>query len=122
MLQGFQEQRRFLLLTTMAKKPATQGPDMSVFESLMRPMTTAINDTADIKDQNRQSPFCDHLTAVADGILALAWVTVPAKPHQHVTEMYSSAQFFGNRVVKSARAKYAPCPQPWRAAVNCLGY
>lgn len=50
------------------------------------------------------------LSAVGDGIMVLAWVTVAHRPFTHVEEFLSSAQFFGNRVIKEYKDKYALGP------------
>ena len=56
---------------------------------------------------NRGSSFFNHLATVADGIPMLGWVTVDPKPLDYVKEMMNSAQFYGNRVVKDYKEKYA---------------
>lgn len=46
------------------------------------------------------------LSAVADGILMLAWITLESRPYKQVEDSLSSAQFFGNRVLKEQKDKY----------------
>lgn len=83
------------------------GPEMSVFQDLLKPISESISRVGAIKDANRQSEFYNHLSAVAEGALVLAWVTVDNRPWKHVEESLGSAQFFGNRVLKEFKEKYA---------------
>lgn len=59
-----------------------------------------------IKESNRGSDVFNNLSAVAEGVMVLAWVTVDNKPFKHVEESLGSAQFFGNRVLKENKDKY----------------
>ncbi len=108
--QGFQAQRWFLLITTKAQKP-----DMPVFQRLLKPINDCMITIASIKEANRGSPVFNNLSAVSEGILLLAWVTIDSRPWKHVEESAGSAQFFGNRVLKEYRDKY---DGPFRGA-NC---
>ncbi|KAH7327863.1 adenylate cyclase associated N terminal-domain-containing protein [Stachybotrys elegans] len=99
-LKGFQEQRKFLLISTKAKKP-----DMPVFQELLKPMNEALMAVTELKESNRPDPKYTHLCTVADGIMVLAWVTVDNRPHKHVEECQGAAQFFGNRVLKEFKEK-----------------
>ncbi|KAF5025171.1 hypothetical protein F66182_2747 [Fusarium sp. NRRL 66182] len=97
---GFQEQRKFLLISTKAKKP-----DLPVYESLIKPINEALMAVTELKEANRPSPMYTQLSTVSDGIMVLAWVTVDARPYKHVDECLESAQFFGNRVLKEQKDK-----------------
>ena len=105
-MQGFQEQRKFLLITTKAKKPDVTGPEMSAYQDLLKPINEALMAVSNIKESHRGSPVFNHLSAVSEGIMVLAWVTVENKPFKHVDGSLGSAQFFGNRVLKEAKDKY----------------
>lgn len=59
----------------------------------------------ELKESNRPDPMYTNLSAVADGIMMLAWITLDSRPHKHVEESLSSAQFFGNRVLKEQKDK-----------------
>ena len=100
--RGFTSQRSFLLVSTKAKKP-----DMSsaAFMQLLKPLQEAITTISDIKDKGRKGPFDNQLSAVAESISVLAWVTVDPKPHKHVEETLSSAQYYGNRILKEYKEK-----------------
>ncbi|KAI0176069.1 adenylate cyclase associated N terminal-domain-containing protein [Hypoxylon sp. FL1284] len=106
-LQGFKQQRRFILISTKAKKPDITGSDMVVYQELLKPINEALMAVNSIKESNRGSPVFSQLSAVAEGIMVLAWVTVDNKPFKHVEESLGSAQFFGNRVLKDHKDKDA---------------
>ncbi|KAB5535249.1 adenylate cyclase associated N terminal-domain-containing protein [Coniochaeta sp. 2T2.1] len=104
-VEGFQRQRRFLLITTRAKKPNLSGAEMAEFQELLKPINECLIAVTEIKDANRGSPVFSQLSAVADGIMVLAWVTVDNRPYKHVEESLGSVQFFGNRVLKEHKDK-----------------
>ncbi|KAI1336287.1 adenylate cyclase associated N terminal-domain-containing protein [Xylariaceae sp. FL0016] len=102
--EGFKQQRRFLLISTKAKKPDF-GSEMPVYQELLKPINEALMAVGSIKESNRGSPVFSQLSAVAEGIMVLAWVTVDNRPFKHVEESLGSAQFFGNRVLKEHKDK-----------------
>ncbi|RYO92001.1 hypothetical protein DL764_008204 [Monosporascus ibericus] len=104
-LEGFKQQRRFLLITTKAKKPNVNGGEAAIYQELVKPINNALTAVTSIKESNRGSPVFSQLSAVAEGIIVLAWVTVDNKPYKHVEESLASAQFFGNRVMKEHKDK-----------------
>ncbi|OTA69568.1 hypothetical protein K449DRAFT_384530 [Hypoxylon sp. EC38] len=104
-LEGFKQQRRFLLISTKAKKPDITGSEMVVYQELLKPINEALMAVGSIKESNRGSPVFSQLSAVAEGIMVLAWVTVESRPFKHVEESLGSAQFFGNRVLKEHKDK-----------------
>ncbi|AEO66726.1 56b95375-951e-41ee-9261-5e51d33c8f54 [Thermothielavioides terrestris] len=104
-VEAFEEQRRFLLITTKAKKPDLNGADMSVFQDLVKPIGDLMTAIGNIKDSNRGDPLYNNLCTVSESILALAWVTIDTKPFKHVEESFSSAQFWGNKVLTANKNK-----------------
>ncbi|KAL7785964.1 adenylate cyclase associated N terminal domain-containing protein [Trichoderma ceciliae] len=102
-LKGFQEQRRFLLIATKAAKPDISGPSLTVYQKLLKPINEALMTATELKESNRPDPMYSHLSAVADGIMVLGWVTVDRRPFSYVEESLSAAQFFGNRVLKEQK-------------------
>ncbi|KAG5984024.1 hypothetical protein E4U55_006320 [Claviceps digitariae] len=99
-LQVFQEQRKFLLITTKAAKPTP-----TAYQNILKPVNDALMAVTELKDSNRQDPMFTQLSAVADGIMMLAWITLDSRPYKHVESSLSSAQFFGNRVLKEQKDK-----------------
>ncbi|KAK2595483.1 suppressor of rasval19 [Conoideocrella luteorostrata] len=95
-LRGFQEQRKFLLITTKATKP-----DAPTLAELLEPTKNAILAAVDTQASNRFNESFTHLTAVADGIRMLAWVNVQSRPFVYVEDAFGSAQFFGNKLLKA---------------------
>ncbi|KAI1656702.1 adenylate cyclase associated N terminal-domain-containing protein [Daldinia decipiens] len=106
-LEGFKQQRRFLLISTKAKKPDITGSEMVVYQELLKPINEALMAVGSIKESNRGSAVFSQLSAVSEGIMVLAWVTVENRPFKHVEESLGSAQFFGNRVIKEHKEKDA---------------
>ncbi|KKY37527.1 putative adenylyl cyclase-associated protein [Diaporthe ampelina] len=105
-VHGFQEERKFLLITTKAKKPnMSNSDDMEAYQKLLKPINESLMAVVNIKESNRGSPASNELSAVADGIMMLAWVTDEGKPHKHVDNTLGSAQYYGNRVIKDNKDK-----------------
>ena len=102
--KAFDAERRFLLVTTRAKKPDIQSP---VYMETLKELQETIGAVDGFRVANRGSPLSNHLTTVSEGIPMLGWVTIDAKPEEHVTEMFNAAEFYGNRVRKEYREKYA---------------
>ncbi|KXJ95397.1 adenylyl cyclase-associated protein [Microdochium bolleyi] len=101
---GFEKQRTFLLITTKAKKPNMES-EPELYQALIKPIQENLVAVSDMKDNNRGSPDFAQLSAVAEGIMVLAWVTLDTKPFKHVEESLGAAQFFGNRVLKEHKDK-----------------
>ncbi|KAJ4165383.1 hypothetical protein LMH87_007017 [Akanthomyces muscarius] len=104
-MAGFKAQRKFLLITTKSVKPDLQGADMALYQDLLKPINDSLMAVTELKEANRSDAMYTQLSAVADGIMVLAWVTVSHKPFTHVEEFLGSAQFFGNRVIKEHKDK-----------------
>lgn len=104
--KGFQEERKFLLITTKAKKPnLSVADDMEAYQALLKPINESLMAVVNIKESNRGAEESNQLSAVADGIMMLAWVTDEGKPHKHVENTLGSAQYYGNRVIKDYKEK-----------------
>ncbi|KAK4230070.1 adenylate cyclase associated N terminal-domain-containing protein [Podospora fimiseda] len=97
-LKGHQATRRLLLIASKAKKPDYNGPE---WQTLMKSAVEVLSAVEKVKETNRGKPFYDHLAAVADSILVLAWPGITSKPYKHAEEMLGAAQFYGNRVIKT---------------------
>lgn len=99
--QAFEAERTYLLITTKAKKPDTQPPE------LMTELHRYTSTVDDLREGNRPSPLFTHLSAVAEGIVALAWIA-EKRPADFVTETLGGAQYYGNKILKEYKEKYGP--------------
>ena len=106
MLKTFAAERKFLIVTTKAKKPDISSP---VYMQSLTELQAAIGQVNEIRESSRASPHFDHLSMVSEGIPMVGWVTVDRKPKDFVTEMLNSAQFYGNRVIKTFKEKCVFC-------------
>lgn len=98
MLQAFEAERTYLLVSTKAKKPSTQPAEL--FTEIHR--YTGIVD--ELREANRASPLFAHLSAISEGIVALGWIA-ESRPADFVTDTLGGAQFYGNRVLKEYKDK-----------------
>lgn len=103
--KGFADQRRFLLVSTRAKKPDTSS---QTFMDLLKDLQQDLGTAGDIKDSNRGSPMKEHLAMVAEGITTLQWLIMEGKPADTVGDMIPGAQMYGNRVLKAYREGCVP--------------
>lgn len=80
---------------------------------ILKELQAMIGTVNDIRVANRGSPIFTHLTTVSEGIAMLGWITTGTdpKPADFVSETLSSAQFYGNRVLKEFKDKsvFLPC-------------
>ncbi|EPS25429.1 hypothetical protein PDE_00362 [Penicillium oxalicum 114-2] len=97
-LQAFQAERTFLYVSTKAKKPDVPPPE------LMTDLHKASDSINNIKESNRASPLFNHLSAVAEGIVALGWF-FESKPADFVSEMIGGIEYYGNKVLKEYKEK-----------------
>lgn len=98
----FAEQRKFLIITTKAKKP---DPSSQLFMDLLSGMQVEMTKVSNISESNRASPYINNLRTVSEGTPALAWVTELAKPAKFVVEMAGAAKFYGDRVLRERKDK-----------------
>ena len=96
-LESFNAERKFLMVTTKAKKPDITSP---TYMAVLTDLQKYLGAVSDVREGNRGSKFFVHLSTVSEGITALAWVTIDPKPAAYVTENLSGAQYFGNRILK----------------------
>jgi adenylyl cyclase-associated protein len=61
-----------------------------------------------MKESHRRSPQENHVTMIAELAQAVSWAALAEKPAPFVTEMINAAQFYGNRILKDHRGKFAP--------------
>lgn len=103
-LRAFAAERKFLIVTTKAKKPDIQS---TVYMEVLKDLQSTMGVVNDIREANRASPLFKHLTTVSEGINLLGWVANENRPVDTITEMLSSAQFWGNKVIQEYKEKYA---------------
>lgn len=97
-MQAFQAERTYLFVSTKAKKPEPQHPE------LMTDLHKAADSINNIRESNRASPLFNHLSTVAEGIVALGWF-FKNKPADFVVEMLGSSEYYGNKVLKEYKEK-----------------
>jgi adenylyl cyclase-associated protein len=66
---------------------------------LIKPTQQAIEKICEYKENNRPSPFIDHLSTVSEGIGALGWIIIEQKPAPFVEDYRDSSRFYANRVI-----------------------
>ena len=102
--QAFSAQRQFLLVTTKAKKPDMSS---SVYMDTLKDLQQAMEKVDNVRHSNREPALKDPLSLVADGVGALAWITVESnpKPADYILELFGGAQMYGNKVLKEYKEK-----------------
>ncbi|KAA3680860.1 adenylyl cyclase-associated protein [Paragonimus westermani] len=91
----FNSQRKLLELAAEHSKPSE-----SQLADLIKACGDPINTVVQFKDQKRSSSLFNHISAVAESVLALGWINVSPTPAPYVKSMQDAAQFFTNRVIK----------------------
>lgn len=102
-LRAFAAERKFLIITTKAKKPDIRSP---AYMEILKELQSMMGVVNDIREANRGSQLFTHLTTVSEGIAMLGWITIDSKPADYVAEMLGSAQFYGNRIINLNKEKY----------------
>ncbi|XP_031730610.1 adenylyl cyclase-associated protein 1 [Anarrhichthys ocellatus] len=95
MKHAFSSQRQLLATASSSQKPSE-----AVLATLMQPVSKAIQQVQEFREQNRRSPQFTHLSAVSESVPALGWVAMAPKPGPHVKDMLEAAMFYTNRVLK----------------------
>ncbi|KAF8479017.1 adenylate cyclase associated N terminal-domain-containing protein [Russula ochroleuca] len=81
-------------------------PDQAAFAELLSDLQSDIEAITVIKDSNRKDRvWFNHLSLVAEGSPAVAWITVENKPGPYVTEIKDATQFYGNRIITEFKEK-----------------
>jgi adenylyl cyclase-associated protein len=97
-LQAFQAERTFLLVSTKARKPDPPPAE------LLTDLQVASDEINNIREGNRASPHFQQLSAVAEGTVAMGWV-VELRPADMVADTLGAVQFYGNRVLTEYKDK-----------------
>ncbi|KAL2434158.1 Adenylyl cyclase-associated protein [Exophiala dermatitidis] len=95
---AFEAERTYLLVSTKAKKPDPQPPE------LMTELHRYTSTVDEIREANRPSPLFTHLSAISEGIVALGWI-VEKRPADFVTDTLGGAQYYGNKILKEYKEK-----------------
>ncbi|CAG8677246.1 10168_t:CDS:2, partial [Ambispora leptoticha] len=98
----FIAQRDFIYIATKSVKPDTTS---ETFAELIKPTLQALEKVCEYRENNRPSPFFNHLSTVGEGIGALGWVTLESKTAPYVGDLKESSQFYANRVIKEFKDK-----------------
>lgn len=101
-LRAFAAERRFLIVTTKAKKPEIQSP---AYMEILKELQSEMGSVSDIREANRGTPVFNHLTTVSEGIAVLGWITIDPKPADYIKDMLGTAQYHGNRVLTEYKEK-----------------
>ena len=93
-------QKEFLKLAVRYKKPS----DLQLAE-LLQSTSEAISEVVTVlrNVKNKQHPTFNHLSSIAEGINALAWVTISPSPASFIDEMRASSQFYSNRILADSK-------------------
>ncbi|TRY83224.1 hypothetical protein DNTS_032503, partial [Danionella cerebrum] len=100
MKQAFSCQRQLLVTASGSQKPSD-----SALNSLLAPVSKAIQEVQSFREKNRSSPLFNHLSAVSESVPALGWVAMSPKPGPYVKDMQDAAMFYTNRVLKDYKEK-----------------
>ncbi|KAG9294566.1 hypothetical protein G9A89_008677 [Geosiphon pyriformis] len=98
----FLAQRDFIFIASQSIKPTTPS---ETFVELIKPTQQALEKVCEYRENNRPSPFFNHLSTVSEGIGALGWVSVDPKPAPFVGDLKDSSQFYAHRVIKEFKDK-----------------
>jgi len=96
----FIAQRDFIYIATQSQKPSLSS---DTFSELLKLTQQALEKVCEYRENNRPSPFFNHLSTVSEGIGALGWVTVEPRPAPYVGDLKESAQFYAHRVIQEWR-------------------
>ncbi|KAH9038989.1 adenylate cyclase associated N terminal-domain-containing protein [Lactarius pseudohatsudake] len=81
-------------------------PEQAAFAELLHGLQEDIGAISAIKDANwKERDWVNHLSFVAEGSPAAAWIAVESKPGPYVTNMKEVTQFYGNRIIKEYKEK-----------------
>eukprot|EP01100_Stratorugosa_tubuloviscum_P000989 TRINITY_DN121_c1_g1_i3.p1 TRINITY_DN121_c1_g1~~TRINITY_DN121_c1_g1_i3.p1 ORF type:complete len:489 (+),score=290.93 TRINITY_DN121_c1_g1_i3:143-1609(+) len=93
-------QLAFLNVAAQSKKPTADA-----LQKLLEPTSKLMGEISSIRDKNRPSKQFNHLSAISEGIPALAWVCITPTPGPHVDEARSSSEFYSNKILMEFKGK-----------------
>ncbi|KAI0050050.1 hypothetical protein FA95DRAFT_1677076 [Auriscalpium vulgare] len=81
-------------------------PDAKSFQGLLTDLQKDIEAITKLKEANwKERDWLNHLSVIADGAPAVAWITLESKPGPYVAETKDATQFYGNRIIKDFKEK-----------------
>uniref|UniRef100_A0A914C9I9 Adenylyl cyclase-associated protein n=1 Tax=Acrobeloides nanus TaxID=290746 RepID=A0A914C9I9_9BILA len=106
-VKQYDEQIEDLLLnffTLCSKIGGQKEPDASQLPAKMEPIIKLNEEILRFKESKRNTQFFNHISAMAEGIPAVAWISVKPTPVPYIKEMLDASMFFVNRVRKDFKA------------------
>lgn len=113
---AFAAQHEFLVLAASCKQPSQDA-----LPSYFKKTAEKICAIQDFKDKHRTSKFLNHLSAIAESIPALGWISVSPTPAPYIKEMTDAGQFYTNRILKEFKEKDATHVDWVKAWLQVLG-
>ncbi|CAI4226026.1 unnamed protein product [Auanema sp. JU1783] len=92
----FDELKTFLWTAAGKAEPANDEK-----EKLLAPMMKTLGEINSLKDAARNSPLHNNLCAVAEGVPAVGFVTVPKTPAPHIQATLEASMYYLNRILKT---------------------
>ncbi|KAK5138455.1 hypothetical protein LTR08_000041 [Meristemomyces frigidus] len=93
------EHRRFLLVTSQAKKPQD-----SVRDDILHAQNSILKAVADAEDSHRSNALKEHLLMIAGGMGALQWPSWPGTPAEAVASALDTTQYHRDKVLMKYKA------------------
>ncbi|KAI6173525.1 Adenylyl cyclase-associated protein [Aphelenchoides besseyi] len=75
-----------------------KAPTEDVLNKKLEPMIKLMQEIGELKESRRNTPFFNHLSAIAEGIPAISWINITPTPAPFIKEMLDASMFFVNRV------------------------
>jgi len=118
--KGFGEVRSIVDRASKSKKPSDE-----VLVKQLEVLNKVLADLTNLRMDNRQSPFFNHLYALDEGLKCLQWVAVPNITVSYIKDMVNAAQFYTNKVLVEFRKKeggetHVKFVEELKAAINEL--
>ena len=114
MAQAFAAERTYLYVTTKAKKPSPEPPE------LLTELHTCTDTVDELRQRNRESPLFTHLSAIQEGIPALGWI-VNTRPADFVKDIRGGAEYFGNKILNQYKDKWVTLKAIAPSILSSLG-
>lgn len=104
--------------------PLTQKPGDKILNELLEANVQGVAAVQKFKETHAKTAFPNHLSALAEAVNALSWITVVPTPAPFVKDMWDCAAFYSNRVLKDFKES-DPTHVEWAralaAAFDALG-